>query len=473
MDQLKSNFTGDYSDFRAVKNDLDELSDNEFYRMDLTYNRARMDPAWFGYNGVSTFSSMAYERMSNMQSNLGIYGNYINSYTYHLQTPVYNMMHSLKYIVDNDESVHVEDDYYNQLMSSGKFTAYENEYFLPIGFAVNSDLSNWQTDITNPFTVQSDWFEYSTGVSDVFGMMRIDEIQYYNMDEITSGLETGDIYFTKSGEGSGELTFILKTDETKHCYLFTDSYDFDSIIINKGDESVTQYTDEPYIYDLGIVTPEEDVRVVITIEDSDYGYIDFYPYFVNDDKLNEGYEILKSGAMNVESFEETKIKGTVSTDKDSLFFTSIPYDKGWTVKVDGTEIAEDDYIALQDAYLCFNLPAGEHSIEISFMPQGILLGAGVSALTVIALIAAAIIFAKRRKSNVNAPFVPVVVEIEAENSEEPVSVEIGITENEESADEEEFSLIEEEISQAEEIKEASEAIENVSVEEASEDTENE
>ena len=473
MDQLKSNFTGDYSDFRAVKNDLDELSDNEFYRMDLTYNRARMDPAWFGYNGVSTFSSMAYERMSNMQSNLGIYGNYINSYTYHLQTPVYNMMHSLKYIVDNDESVHVEDDYYNQLMSSGKFTAYENEYFLPIGFAVNSDLSNWQTDITNPFTVQSDWFEYSTGVSDVFGMMRIDEIQYYNMDEITSGLETGDIYFTKSGEGSGELTFILKTDETKHCYLFTDSYDFDSIIINKGDESVTQYTDEPYIYDLGIVTPEEDVRVVITIEDSDYGYIDFYPYFVNDDKLNEGYEILKSGAMNVESFEETKIKGTVSTDKDSLFFTSIPYDKGWTVKVDGTEIAEDDYIALQDAYLCFNLPAGEHSIEISFMPQGLLLGAGVSALTVIALIAAAIIFAKRRKSNVNAPFVPVVVEIEAKNSEEPVSVEIGITENEESADEEEFSLIEEEISQAEEIKEASEAIENVSVEEASEDTENE
>lgn len=448
MDQLKSNFVGDYGDFEVLKDELDEYDGTDFYRMDLTYNRARMDPAWYGYNGVSTFSSMAYERLSNVQSDLGIYGNYINSYTYHLQTPVYNMMHSLKYVVDNDENVTVEDDYYNQLMSSGKFTAYENEYYLPIGFGVNSDLLNWQTDMTNPFTVQSDWFEYSTGVSDVFGMMNIDEIQYYNMDEITSGLETGDIYYTKSGEGEGELTFILKTDETKHCYLYVNSYDFDSIRITKDGEDFTQYTDEPYIYDLGVVTPEEEVIVVITIEESDYGYIDFYPYYVNDDKLNEGYEILKSRQLNVTSFEETKITGTVSAEADTLFFTSIPYDKGWTVKVDGVEIAEDDYVALQDAYLCFNLPAGEHEIEISFMPQGLLLGAGVSALTVIALIAAAIIFANRRKKNVNAPFVPAPVAVENEVESEPVSVELDIPEEASASDatDDEISIIEEELS---------------------------
>lgn len=448
MDQLKSNFVGDYGDFEVLKDELDEYDGTDFYRMDLTYNRARMDPAWYGYNGVSTFSSMAYERLSNVQSDLGIYGNYINSYTYHLQTPVYNMMHSLKYVVDNDENVTVEDDYYNQLMSSGKFTAYENEYYLPIGFGVNSDLLNWQTDMTNPFTVQSDWFEYSTGVSDVFGMMNIDEIQYYNMDEITSGLETGDIYYTKSGEGEGELTFILKTDETKHCYLYVNSYDFDSIRITKDGEDFTQYTDEPYIYDLGVITPEEEVIVVITIEESDYGYIDFYPYYVNDDKLNEGYEILKSRQLNVTSFEETKITGTVSAEADTLFFTSIPYDKGWTVKVDGVEIAEDDYVALQDAYLCFNLPAGEHEIEISFMPQGLLLGAGVSALTVIALIAAAIIFANRRKKNVNAPFVPAPVAVENEVESEPVSVELDIPEEASASDatDDEISIIEEELS---------------------------
>lgn len=454
MDQPKSNFVGDYADFKALKEELDKYDGGDFYRMDLTYNRARMDPAWYGYNGVSTFSSMAYEKMSNVQSDLGLCGNYINSYTYHLQTPIYNMMHSLKYVVDNDPNVEVADDYYTELMTYGKFTAYENKYCLPIGFAVNQDVTNWQTDINNPFTVQSDWFEYATGVSDVFGMMTIDEIRYYNMDEITSGLETGDIYYTKSGEGSGELTFFLTTEEEKHCYLFVDSYDFDNITINKNGSEYTQYTDEPYIYDLGVVTPDDEVIVIISIEDSDYGYIDFYPYYINEDALNEGYEILSKQSLDVESFGETKISGKVSIDSDSLFFTSIPYDKGWTVKIDGIEIAEEDYVALRDAYLCFNIPAGEHTVELSFMPQGLLLGAGISAFTVIALILAAIVFAKRRKKNVNEPFVYVPAAVEetetadGETTDEPVNVDIDIPEetaDEEEIPEEEISIIEEEI----------------------------
>ena len=46
---------------------------------------------------------MAYEKVANLQEQLGLYGNYINSYTYNPQTPVYNSMMSLKYIVDNNE----------------------------------------------------------------------------------------------------------------------------------------------------------------------------------------------------------------------------------------------------------------------------------------------------------------------------------------------------------------------------------
>lgn len=477
MDQIKANFVGDYSDFRLIKDELDERESNDMYRMDLTYNRARMDPAWFGYNGVSTFSSMAYEKMSNVQSDLGIYGNYINSYTYHLQTPVYNMMHAMKYVVDNDENVEVEEDYYTKVAEQGKFTAYESEYYLPIGFAVNPEVKDWYTDLNNPFTVQSDWFEYSTGVSDVFGMMNIAEVQYYNMDEITSGLDTGDIYYTKSGAGTGELTFVLTTDEAKHSYLYVNSYDFDSIQITKDGKDYTQYTDEAYIYDLGIVTPEEEILVHIKIEDSDYGYIDFYPYFVNEDKLNEGYEILKSRQLNVESFEETKITGTVSSDTDAVFFTSIPYDKGWTVKLDGVEIPEEDYIALaEEAYLAFNLPAGEHKVEISFMPQGLILGAGVSVFTLICLIAAAIIFKKRRKRNVNAPFVlpvveeinvPVIVDIELpeENGTEEISEEYLTEETEETAE-----ISENEITETDEVSEEA-ADEAEAVEETEEPSE--
>ena len=101
--QSKESYTSDYADFREIKTKLDE-QDGSFYRMELTDLRTRMDPSWYNYNGVSVFSSMAYEKVANIQQDVGMFGNYINSYTYRLQTPVYNAMFGLKYIVDNDST---------------------------------------------------------------------------------------------------------------------------------------------------------------------------------------------------------------------------------------------------------------------------------------------------------------------------------------------------------------------------------
>ena len=400
-----------------------------------------------------------------MQSDLGLNGNYINSYTYNLQTPVYNMMHSLKYVVNNNTDVTVENDYFNELMTSGKFTAYENKYWLPMGMAVNSDIKEWYTDYNNPFTVQSDWFEYATGVSDVFSMMTIDDVQYYNMDEITSGLDTGDIYFTKSGSGKGELTFVLTVPETKHCYLYVNSSAFDSISISKGSTSVTQNTDEPYIYDLGILNPDETVSVLVSIEDSEYGYIDFYPYYVNDDALKEGYEILSRGKLDVTSFSDTRITGTVEAAKDCVFYTSIPYDKGWTVKIDGKEIDKDDYISLAEAYLSFNLPAGKHTVELSFRQRGLAEGAAISAVTLVILIALWVYTSRRKKKAALLPAPeptdPVVT------SEGPTELD-GLTDEAQETDGAESAEAVDEVEKIEEIEEAelTEEAENAEVEEA-------
>lgn len=476
MNQPKANYTSDYQDFVDLKAELDELEGSDMYRMELMTLRARMDPAWYGYNGASTFSSMAYEKLSNVQSDLGMFSNYINSYTYHMQTPIYNMMHSLKYVVDNSSELTVDGDYFTKLMTSGKFTAYQSKYYLPIGFAVDKDVKQWYTQYNNPFIVQGDWFEYSTGVSGVYKMMNIDEIYYYNFNEITSGLDTGDIYFSKPTSESGEANFYLSVPETRHCYLYVNSYAFDQITINKNDTVYVQHTDEPYIYDLGIVKPEDTVSVLVTVDNNDYGYMDFYPFYVDDAALNEGYEILKKGQLNVTSFEDTCIKGTVSVDKNSLFFTSIPYDTGWTVKIDGKEIDKDDYYALADSYLCFNIPAGEHDIEISFRQQGLTEGIIISVGTVFALIIAYIVSAilKKRK----AIKALLIAQEEASKSEaadgEPVEIEeieAVIPENQDTQPENE---VKDEITEvSEEAEEESEQIPEPPVTEAEEPTETE
>ena len=63
-----------------------------------------MDNSWYYYNGASVFSSLANEKLSNAMRDLGMMGNYINSFTYHPQTAVFNAMFDIKYILDNDQS---------------------------------------------------------------------------------------------------------------------------------------------------------------------------------------------------------------------------------------------------------------------------------------------------------------------------------------------------------------------------------
>ena len=83
--QTKSGYTEDYDAFKSLQSSVDEKDKTEFYRIELSDLRARMDPSWYDYNGVSIFSSMAYESVSNMQKDIGLYGNNINSiYLYRL-----------------------------------------------------------------------------------------------------------------------------------------------------------------------------------------------------------------------------------------------------------------------------------------------------------------------------------------------------------------------------------------------------
>lgn len=431
IDQPKDSFAGDLPYFEELKSEIDEEEQGSFYRMELTYNRARMDPAWFGYNGVSTFTSMAYESLSKLEKKLGLAGNNVDSYTYYLQTPVYNLMHSIKYIFDNTPDVTVEDDYYEELSTKGKFTAYRNNYYLPIAYAVKSDVEGWLWEEGNPFTMQSQWFELATGVSDVFERMTIneDDISYYNIDDITSGLTGGNIYYNKTTNGQdGEITFFLSTEKTQHCYLYVSSSDFDSISISRGDKTVSQSIDDPYVYDLGICEPEDTVTVIVSIDDtSDYGSFEFHPYAVNDAALQKGYDILSANAINISSFKDTKFTGTIAVPEGGMIYTSVPYDEGWSISLNGKEVPAEDILALGTGFTCIKAEPGTYTVEFKFAPKGMLIGLGVTAATILVLLAVWLILRQKKHNEEEAEkeqLQPAVTDNADETAEQPTEVPI-------------------------------------------------
>lgn len=399
--QVKPNFTNGYSEFRTLKDRLDSNEGNDYYRMELTDINTLMDNCWFNYNGTSVFSSMAYEKVANAQRDLGIKGNYINSYIYHLQTPVYNAMMSLKYIVDN-YGYTMNDSLYTPVASVGEFKAYKNNYHLPIGYCVNDEIKKWETDSSdNPFVIQASYWEKATGFSNVFTPVELTDVSFNNIDEDNSTFSGENFFYSKedsNGEASATVSYYI--EQAGNFYVCINTNACENANITCGDFSESQSLNEAYILDLGYHTADEILTIELPFEDDqDSGTVGCYVYMLNEEVFVNGYNTLVDGGIVIQEFDDTKIRGTVNAEKDCVFYTSVPYDKGWTVTVDGEKVTTFDLA--DETFIAFDLSAGDHEIEMNYSPRGLLAGVSISfaawffvaAFTVVSLIK------KRRKKN--------------------------------------------------------------------------
>ena len=403
MDQPKTNFVSDYDDFQILKNKIDDYEGDENYRMELTSLRARMDPCWYYYNGVSTFSSMAYEKVSNMQYHLGMFGNYINSYTYHRQTPVYNAFFALDYIVDNDQgsTAQMNDEYYERLFSKGKFTAYKNNYTLPIAFRANEEIARWSHDNSNPFEVQASLFSATTGINDVYTDLELDKISTNNTECNYEGYGDSGCYpYTVTGDlADASLTYELTVKESGNAYLYfkTGSNSVERITVTLSNGiAISQAIDtKPYVLDLGYLEKGDSVSVFAPVKEDMSGYTYLYAVTLNDTQFKKGFNQLKADSLQITNFEETKIEGTINASDDGVIYTSINYDTGWSVYIDGQKASEEDIVSIGDALLGVRVTKGSHTVTFQYMPDGLLLGAVLSVLALATVLL--LLFIKKKR----------------------------------------------------------------------------
>ncbi len=394
MDQAKVNFVGDYDNFQKIKKVIDEYEGNDDYRMELTSLRARMDPSWYYYNGMSTFSSMAYEKVSNMQSHLGMFSNYINSYTYNRQTPIYNAFFALDYIVDNTtaEKAPMNPELYKEIGAESKYTAYENLYQLPIAFRVNNEIKEWSHDLPNPFEVQSNLFGNSTGVHTVFNDMELTNISGAGAT-ITDMSFEDDGYFpytvTDTENASVSIEYTVKSRGNGYLYLKSSANDIANITVTLPDgTAINQNIDsKPHILDLGLLEATEIIEIHAPFKEGKDGYLYLFGVTLDENSFKTGYEQLKNDSLNVTEFEETNIKGTINASADGVLYTSINYDTGWSVYIDGNKVSPADIVPIgNNALLGVNITAGEHTVEFKYVPQGLWLGVSISVCTLILMI---------------------------------------------------------------------------------------
>ena len=402
MQQPKVNYADDYDKFVTLKKKLDKKEGDNFYRMELTDLRARMDPSWYDYNGVSIFSSMAYETTSNLIRYLGVDGNFINSYSYNgFQTPVFNMMMSLKYIVDNTASTPTPaENLYTSVGQVGKFKAYENKYNLNIGYCVDKSILDWNYSDDNPFNVQNDYFERATGIKDVFTQIPVTYVDYDNINEFSPfEYESGEfIFFRSINDVDSSFTLCYEITESKNYYIYVDSYNVQNVSISYTNTVYDHNFDSKHIVDIGYVEAGDTVYVNVPVYNGNSGYIDIFLSGLNEEGFIDGYNKLKAEQLEITSFEETCIKGKVTAKEDSVFYTSIPYDESWQVYIDGKRVSENELsnCKIGNGLLGFYISEGTHDIELRYEARGLKIGIIITVSTTALLILILIVLRKKK-----------------------------------------------------------------------------
>lgn len=357
------------SDNQAITKVLSEAAstDDSFYRVEKLKRRTKNDSAWHHYQGVSLFSSTASAGLATFLGNLGGEES-TNSYSYYGSTPFTESILSVKYVLSQE---FLEDTALRELAAWEDSTyLYRNKYTLPIAFLIPENLNeDWSVTANNPFLVQNHFADLAADVSPLF--TSIDHSITKNTIHIQ--VETDQqvyAYITSSGGEDYIATFSdVSGMESREALTFN------------GIKNL-------YIMDLGYCT----AGTTITLTSSDSENIQAYIYGLNMSNFESFYSHLADQAMDVTSFDDTHITGTVTAKEDMTLFTSIIYEKGWTVKVDGVEVP---ITAFQDALVSIPIPAGTHEIEFSFIPYGLPLGILITLISISLLVV--IILVKTRK----------------------------------------------------------------------------
>ena len=106
-------------------------------------------------------------------------------------------------------------------------------------------------------------------------------------------------------------------------------------------------------------------------------------YVLNEEVLAQAVEILSKEHLENVAMDSTHISGTLSLKEAGRLILSVPYEEGWTVQIDG-ENAEPEQFG--NALMAFDLEAGEHTIQMHYVPEGRNIGILVSAGSVLILL---------------------------------------------------------------------------------------
>ena len=361
--QNKDKYTKFITETGSIIDELNE-KENTFFRLEKDYAYSSNDELLLNYNGISHFSSV-YEGKTNefLGKYLGIFNRFYVT-NYYGSTLVTNSLFDIKYVLSKNEL-----PYYQKLDRKNGINTYENNYNLPLGFMVDKNLEKLELDKYEPFTNQNNILKtMNSDIENVFYKNGY-EIELNNLMED----ETKDtLTYRKINEelpASIKVKVNVKYAGILYGYMTTEKYKKVDVLLNG--KSIVDITDEngfqSNILDLGKHAVGDKVELEFLLLENNIQPKKISFYSLDLDKFEKAVSKLNNG-MTITEYNKDSLKATINVKEDNLLYTSIPYDKGMKVLVDGKEVEQ---IKIFDTLIGIELESGEHTIEFKYVPRGL------------------------------------------------------------------------------------------------------
>lgn len=358
-------------------------SDDDIYRIDMVKWYSTNDPTLYDYRGVSIFSSTINSNVTVFLQKLGLGASSdANRYLFAANTPVANGMLGVKYFLGRNNDGYVPNAGYAITMDTERLKVYQNTYPLPVGFMVNNMIYTWDNSNRIPFKNQEDFVRSAIGYPvNLFTDVPVSDEQYTNMTR-TSVSNNRFNYTNDDAAQVGNATITIVAPETKQMYLYMFANRAYKAKVTVGGKTTEYEIRRGLVIDVGIREKDEQIKVDFEVHAASSGYFDLQAVTFDEVAYQGVHEQLIDEPLQITKFTDTKIEGTVTVLEDGLLYTSIPYEKGWQVKVDGKTVEKID---IKNAMIGVPLSPGTHKLVFKYRPDGLKAGLWISFSSILVL----------------------------------------------------------------------------------------
>ena len=97
--------------------------------------------------------------------------------------------------------------------------------------------------------------------------------------------------------------------------------------------------------------------------------------------LETAFDTLNAQTMQLTKYTDTEIEGTIEVTQPGYFVLSITNEPGWMLYVDGIEVEKEVFA---EAFISTYLEEGGHTISLHYETPGVMMGAAVSGICILA-----------------------------------------------------------------------------------------